>query len=88
MTGEAGYEQSQDCKVSVELKEEGGRNIELNSKMEAMFGKQIISKVNEELDFLNVENADVRIDDFGSLDFAIQARVRTAVRRARGGQHV
>lgn len=88
MTGEAGYEQSQDCKVTVELKEDGGRTIELNSKMESMFGKQIKSKVQEELDLLNVENAYVRIDDFGSLDFAIQARVRTAVRRARGEQHV
>jgi citrate lyase subunit gamma (acyl carrier protein) len=48
-----------------------------------MFGDQIRQKVQEELDFLGVKHADVTIDDFSALDFVIQARVRTAVRRAR-----
>ena len=83
MIGEAGYEQSQDCKVTVKLKKRGKVNIVLNSKMEKMFGDQIRQKVQEELDFLGVKYADVTIDDFSALDFVIQARVRTAVRRAR-----
>ena len=83
MIGEAGYEQSQDCKVAVKLKKRGKVNIVLNSKMEKMFGDQIRQKVQEELDFLGVKYADVTIDDFSALDFVIQARVRTAVRRAR-----
>ena len=83
MIGEAGYEQSQDCKVTVKLKKRGKVNIVLNSKMEKMFGDQIRQKAQEELDFLGVKYADVTIDDFSALDFVIQARVRTAVRRAR-----
>ena len=40
--GEAGYEQSQDCKVTVKLKRRGKLKIVLNSKMEKMFGDQIL----------------------------------------------
>ena len=83
MIGEAGYEQSQDCKVTVKLKKRGKVNIVLNSKMEKMFGDQIRQKAQEELDSLGVKYADVTIDDFSALDFVIQARIRTAVRRAR-----
>lgn len=83
MIGEAGYEQSQDCKVTVKLKKRGKVNIVLNSKMEKMFGDQIRQKAQEELDALGVKYADVTIDDFSALDFVIQARIRTAVRRAR-----
>jgi|GEM_PF-2974811 citrate lyase acyl carrier protein len=83
MIGEAGYEQSQDCKVTVKLKKRGKIKITLNSKMEKMFGDQIRQKAMEELETLGVKHADVVIDDFSSLDFVIQARIRTAVRRAR-----
>ncbi|MBR0456015.1 MAG: citrate lyase acyl carrier protein [Firmicutes bacterium] len=84
--GEAGYEQSQDCQVTVKLKKRGNLNIVLNSKMEKMFGDQIIQKAQEELDLLGVKHADVTIDDYSALDFVIQARIRTAVRRARDGE--
>lgn len=84
--GEAGYEQSQDCKVTVKLKKRGKLKIVLNSKMEKMFGDQIKQKAVEELELLGVKYADVTIDDFSALDFVIQARIRTAVRRARGGE--
>ena len=86
MIGEAGYEQSQDCKVTVKLKKRGKIKITLNSKMEKMFGEQIKQKAMEELETLGVKCADVVIDDFSALDFVIQARIRTAVRRARSGE--
>ncbi len=86
MIGEAGYEQSQDCKVTVKLKKRGKIKITLNSKMEKMFGEQIKQKAMEELETLGVKYADVVIDDFSALDFVIQARIRTAVRRARSGE--
>ena len=84
--GEAGYEQSQDCKVTVKLKKRGILDIILNSKMDKMFGDQIRQKALEELEALGVKHAEVTIDDFSSLDFVIQARIRTAVRRARDGE--
>ncbi|MGX8773533.1 MAG: citrate lyase subunit gamma, partial [Bacillota bacterium] len=79
MIGEAGYDQSQDCKVTVKLKKRGKIKITLNSKMEKMFGDQIRQKAMEELEALDVKHADVTIDDFSALDFVIQARIRTAV---------
>ena len=88
MKGVAGYEDKQDYRVSVKLKKRGKLNIKLNSKMDKMFGKQIIEAAEQELDYLGVKNADVVIDDFSSRDFVIQARIRTAVRRARGEQDV
>ena len=36
---------------------------------------------------LGVENALVEIQDYGCLDFAIRARLKTAVRRARRSEH-
>ena len=41
----------------------------------------------EYLEELGVENALVEIQDYGCLDFAIRARLKTAVRRARGAEH-
>ena len=41
----------------------------------------------EYLEELGVENALVEIQDYGCLDFAIRARLKTAVRRARRSEH-
>lgn len=81
--GEAGFDQPQDCKVTVDIKKEGGIEILLNSKMERMFGKAIRNSVMEEMEALNVKNACVKVDDYGSLDFVIRARAKTAVTRAK-----
>ena len=38
--GSAGFEKPQDCKVNIQLKEEGGINVHLCSKLDHMFGKK------------------------------------------------
>lgn len=85
MFGEAGFERTQDCRVTVTLKEKGGISVALHSKLEKMFGKSMVQSARDELKELGVENADVEIFDASSLDFVIRARVKTAVERARKG---
>lgn len=84
MKGTAGREKPQDCIVSVDLKRKSGIEIQLISKMEKMFGDAIRKSIKEALDEKNVKAASVTVVDFGSLDFVIKARTKTAVDRARG----
>ena len=87
MTGRAGFEKPQDCVVVVSLRDTGGIALQLHSKQESMFGNTIRACAQACLEELGVKNAAVEIQDFGSLDFAIRARIRTAVARARRGDH-
>ena len=87
MTGHAGFDKPQDCSVTVTLRDAGGVEIFLQSKQEKLFGGAIRSCAESCLEALGVENARVEIQDYGCRDFAIRARLKTAVRRARGAEH-
>lgn len=83
MTGQAGFEKAQDCLVTVTLAESGDIGLSLHSKQERMFGAAIRRCAMERLAELGVEHAKVELSEFGCLDFAIRARIKTAVDRAR-----
>lgn len=87
MMGCAGFEKPQDCIVAVTLRDAGGIDLQLHSKQEKMFGETIRTCARACLKELGVKNALVEIRDYGSLDFAIRARIRTAVARARREEH-
>lgn len=87
MVGIAGFEKAQDCCVKVTLKDEGGLNIKLKSKLKVLFEKSMIEAVEDAAHEMDVENADIEISEFGALDFVIRARVKTAIRRARGAKY-
>lgn len=87
MTGHAGFDKPQDCSVTVTLRDAGGVEIFLQSKQEKLFGGAVRSCAESCLEELGVENALVEIQDYGCLDFAIRARLKTAVRRARGADN-
>ena len=78
MTGRAGFEKPQDGVVVVSLRDTGGIALQLHSKQESAQAC---------LEELGVKNAAVEIQDFGSLDFVIRARLKTAVDRARRANH-
>ncbi len=84
MIGIAGNEKSDDVLVKVQLDEVEGIAIDIKSKIKKIFGRHMEIAVREALSELNVENAKVEVEDFGALDFVIKARVKTAVKRARG----
>lgn len=58
------------------------REIEIESKVAKKFGAAIQEDVNAMLDKYNLEGAKVLVQDLGALDFAVKARIETAIKRA------
>ena len=78
---QAGSDAKHDLMVQLEL---GGetREMEIHSKVEKKFGEAIREDVDQVLDEFGIQGVKIQIDDLGAWDFAIKARVRTAVKRA------
>lgn len=70
-----------DCQVRLELTRKGGHQINLHSKVDRMFGRQIREQAAEVLNALGVDNAILEIEDSGALPFVIGARIEAAVRK-------
>ena len=69
-----------DCFVSLELTSSGGLDIALQSKVQVLFGKSILQQVRDILQFFEIENAKVSIEDTGALPYVIAARLEAAVK--------
>jgi len=83
--GEAGHSGTgvrSDLLAAVELKESGGVQVRLTSKIASLYGKSITETAEKVLADLGLENAVVEIDDAGALPFAISARIEAAARAA------
>ena len=76
-----GKEVRSDCWVKLELRETGGIEINLTSKVKLMYGKSIEKLILNELAFFDISNALVEVEDQGALPFVIQARLETAIKR-------
>lgn len=76
-----GTDKKGDLLVTLELSGTG-RDIDIRSKVEKKFGEAIQEDVLAMLDAYAIKDVKVRIEDLGALDFAIKARVETAIRRA------
>ncbi len=79
--GRRGEKVRSDCFVSLELRDSGGIEVRLKSKVEVMYGESIKRLCMDVLKTLGVENALVTLEDQGALPFAISARLETAVKR-------
>ena len=77
---EAGTDGKEDLKVAIYPAAEG-YEILVNSTVKSLYGKLIEKSAREVLTALNVEACRLEIDDRSALDFAVRARVETAVRR-------
>jgi citrate lyase subunit gamma (acyl carrier protein) len=84
MSIKVGTTDKSDVLIEIELESTGGCHINLKSKVEKIFGKQIRQTVQETLKHHNIENALVTIEDNGALDFIIRARLKTAIRQLKG----
>jgi citrate lyase subunit gamma (acyl carrier protein) len=78
---QAGTIQSSDLMVFVEPAEE--LVVEIESTVRRQFEHLIRAKIDEVLRANGVTAGRVRISDRGALDYAIQARLETALQRAR-----
>jgi citrate lyase subunit beta/citryl-CoA lyase len=72
----------------VTLRNGGGVSIQLHSKVRTYYGRATEEQARRVLAVLNVDHADVSIDDQGALPFTIAARIEASVRRAGGGTGV
>ena len=79
---QAGTIQSSDLMVLVEPADE--LVIEIESTVKRQFEQLIRAKVEEVLRAQGITTGRVRVSDRGALDYAITARVETALRRAAG----
>jgi len=77
---QAGTMQSSDLMVFVKPAAE--ISIEIESTVKKQFEHLIRAKVDEVLQRCQVTGAHIRITDRGALDYAIEARLETALRRA------
>ena len=78
--GNQGNRVRSDCFVSIELRGSGGLKIDLQSKVIAMFGDDIKKLALDVLNFFDIENAHLHIEDSGALPFVMAARIEAAVK--------
>jgi len=79
--GRRGSDVRSDCWIAVELKESGGIQLDLESKVGALFGGSIREGISQTLSAFDIEDATVQVDDQGALPWVIQARLETALLR-------
>ncbi len=80
-SGNKGKRVRSDCFVTLEIKKSGGIDIQLESKVKVLFGESIIKLINEILEFFEIKNADIKIEDSGALPFVIAARVEAVIKK-------
>jgi citrate lyase subunit beta/citryl-CoA lyase len=79
IVGNSGKGVRSDCQISLELTDFGGLVIDLQSKVQVMYGKSILNQINEALEFFGIINARLNMKDSGALPFVIAARLESAI---------
>ncbi len=81
-SGHWGKEVRSDVHVAFELRDSGGVEIGLESRVAPYYGNAILEQTRAVLDELGIKHARISIHDEGALPFVIAARLESAVRRA------
>ena len=79
--GNEGEKVRSDCRITLELQDNGGIKIDLRSKVKSMYGDHMEALLREVLGFYGIRHARVTVSDSGSLDFVLTARLEAAVRK-------
>ncbi len=79
--GNQGKRVRSDCFVTFEFRDSGGLEIELQSKVMSMFGEDIKKLAHEVLNFFEIKNALLQIEDSGALPFVMAARIEAAIKK-------
>jgi len=70
-----------DCYVELELLPYGGIQIELKSKVKALYGESIKRLANDILNVFGIKNARLSVEDTGALEIIIAARIEAAIKK-------
>jgi citrate lyase subunit beta / citryl-CoA lyase len=79
VSGNSGPDVRSDCQVEIELRKSGGIDVQIQSKVKALYGESIHSACIELLDFFNISHARIKLIDSGALSFVIYARLEAAL---------
>ncbi len=79
--GNRGPDIRSDCFVEMTLTDSGGISLEIDSKVNQLFGNENRQLVQNILQFFDVENAQVKVTDKGALPYVIMARVEAALKQ-------
>jgi citrate lyase subunit beta / citryl-CoA lyase len=79
--GNKGKDVRSDCHVSLEIRQKGGRELVLESKVERLYGRQIRTQINTMLDFFDLEHVYLEFDDSGAVPLVIAARMEAAIKK-------
>ncbi len=69
-----------DCYMRLQITEAGGIKIDLQSKVKPLYGDRILALLNDIFDFFGIKNAILEVEDTGSLDFVLAARLEAAIK--------
>ncbi|MCF6170793.1 MAG: aldolase/citrate lyase family protein [Bacteroidales bacterium] len=81
IAGNHGQGVKSDCRVTIGLNNSGGHQIEIHSKVGALFGNAIRKLAGELLDFFGIKNAHMLVEDSGAVEFVLAARMEAAVNK-------
>ena len=84
VSGNAGPKVRSDIEVTLELKDSGGQELVIKSKVKSMYGIAIEKQCRSLLDHFGIKHAKLSVNDSGALPFVIAARVEAAVRAVLG----
>jgi len=80
--GARGPKVRSDCWIEIELRDQGGLEIQLRSKVAGLYGDRIRARLEEGCAALGIAHAAVECEDQGALPFVLDARLECAARRA------
>jgi len=79
--GNKGARIRSDCFVALEITASGGLEINITSKVGALYGDSIIELAKEILTHFEIQNAKLQIEDSGALAFVLAARIEAAIKQ-------
>lgn len=85
-TGNKGKGVRSDCHVTLELMTVGGIDIQVNSKVMALYGKSIIGLCEKIFQHYEIKHARLLLEDSGALELVIAARLEAAIRQITGSE--
>lgn len=80
-SGNSGPKVRSDCEISLELRNEDGIVIDLDSRVKVLYGESIEVQCVEILNYFGIADAYLKINDSGALPFVIAARLEAAIKQ-------
>ena len=79
--GNSGPKVRSDCRIEMQITDQGGIQIELKSKVKVLYGNDIIRVTKEVIGFYGIENCQISIEDSGAVTPVLAARLEAAIRQ-------